>query len=74
MTAKKLHPHAIRYILRALEIYESTGQPKFVACAQQPVEYPLLLLGLRRDQDDTKLRISQRIDEMIYGGLEHEVQ
>lgn len=74
VTAARLHPNALRYILRALEIYEITGQPKSIACGEQEVDYPLLMLGLRREKEDAEKRIVTRIQEMIESELAQEVQ
>jgi len=73
-SAKVNHPHSTRYIVRALEIYETTGKPKSVICKEKPVDYPLLMLGLWRDKESTHKLIDQRIDEMIAGWLKEEVK
>jgi len=72
--ALKHHPNSLRYILRALEIFEKTGIPKSQLAKQNPVQWPLLLFGLRREKDDTNRRINARIKEMMNGGLIEEVQ
>ncbi len=72
--ASKLHPKSTRYIVRALEIYYKSGKTKTDSFISQPPQWPLLMLGLRRDKEDTNLRINARIKEMIAGGLVEEVQ
>jgi tRNA dimethylallyltransferase len=63
--ARKLHPNSTRYLIRALEIFHLTGQTKTENYQQQPVKHPLLLLGLRREKEETNRRINARIKEMI---------
>jgi tRNA dimethylallyltransferase len=63
--AQKLHPNATKYLMRALEIYHTTGKTKTEEFVQQPVKHPLLMLGLRREKEETNRRINTRIKEMI---------
>ena len=72
--AQKLHPNSLRYIVRALEIYYKTGKPKSEFAYEQPVKRPLLMIGLRRQKDDTNRRINKRILEQIEEGLVDEVR
>lgn len=72
--AAKHHPNSSRYIVRALEIFEKTGITKTQSAKEQPVEQPLLMIGLRREKDDTNRRINARIKEMLKGGLIEEVE
>lgn len=72
--AAKHHPNSTRYIVRALEIFEKTGITKTASAQEQPVEYPLLMIGLRREKDDTNRRINARIKEMLKTGLIEEVE
>lgn len=68
------HPHSTRYIVRALEIYETTGQAKSVICQAKPVNQPILMLGLWRDKESTQELINQRVSELIEAGLAQEVE
>ena len=72
--AKKHHPHSTRYIIRALEIYEKTGLTKTDAAKEQPVQWPMLMIWLWRERDDTNTRIANRVGTMIDSGLIEEVQ
>ncbi len=72
--AEKLHPKSTRYIVRALEIFYKSGKKKTDTFISQPPQRPLLMLGLRREKDDTNKRINARIKEMIAGGLVDEVK
>lgn len=72
--AKKHHPHSTRYIIRALEIYEKTGQTKSEAAKEQPVQWPMLMIGLWRSREDSNERIAKRVVEMVENGLIDEVK
>ena len=72
--AQKLHPNSTRYLVRALEIFYTTGETKTDSFIQQPVKYPLLMLGLRREKDAGNMMINARIKEMFAQGLVAEVQ
>ena len=72
--ASKHHPNSLRYIIRALEIYETTGQTKSDWFFQQEVERPILLMGLRREKEETNKRINTRIKEMYAQWLTKEVR
>lgn len=72
--AMKLHPKSTRYIVRALEIFYKSGQTKTDTFISQPPAWPLLMLGLRREKEDTNKRINARVREMLKGWLIEEVQ
>jgi tRNA dimethylallyltransferase len=72
--AQKLHPNSTRYLVRALEIFYTTGETKTASFIQQAVKYPLLMLGLRREKDAGNMMINARIKDMFAQGLVAEVQ
>ncbi len=72
--ASKLHPKSTRYLVRALEIFYTTGQTKTEWFVQQPVQWPLLMIGLRRDKEETNKRINARIKDMLKEWLIAEVE
>lgn len=72
--AAKLHPKSTRYIVRALEIFYKSGKKKTDTFISQPPQRPLLMLGLRREKEDTNMKINARIKEMIKWWLVEEVQ
>ncbi len=72
--AAKLHPRSTRYIVRALEIFYKSGKKKTDTFISQPPQRPLLMLGLRRQKEDTNLRINARIKEMLKWWLIEEVK
>lgn len=72
--AAKIHPNSTRYLVRALEIYHETWQTKTEVCKEQPVQRPLLMIGLRRDKETTNKLIDIRIKEMLKQWLIAEVK
>lgn len=72
--AAKHHPHSTRYITRALEIYEKTGLTKTDAAQEHPVQWPMLMIVLRREPADSNMRIAKRVLEMLAEGLVPEVE
>ena len=73
-TASEFHPSNLRYIIRAIEIYEKTGLQKSVLAQEHPVDHPLLMLSLTRNIEDAQILIHKRVEEMIERGLIQEVQ
>lgn len=76
-TASKLHPNDRFRIVRALEVYESTGIPISVyrkdhAFREKP--YRTLKIGLTLDRKSLNERIDRRVDEMIEKGFLDEVK
>ena len=72
--AQKHHAHSHRYLIRALEIFTFTGKTKTERSGEQPVRRPLLMLGLRREKEETNTLIDERIDELFDRGLVDEVR
>jgi tRNA dimethylallyltransferase len=75
--AAKIHPHDAFRIVRALEIYETTGQP-ISACQQEhrqaPPLFDVLKIGLSRQRELLYERINHRVDLMVEEGLIDEVK
>lgn len=76
-TARRIHPHDTYRILRALEIYETTGK----SISQFQIEhgfsqkpFTVLKIGLDRERIELYKRIDQRVDDMITCGLLPEVK
>ncbi len=74
--AAKIHPNDHRRVIRALEVFFSTGAP--ISRLQQNrshnFEYKLIYLFLNRDRSELYQRIELRVDRMIAEGLVEEVQ
>ncbi len=72
--ATKLHPHSLRYIIRALEIYEKLKKPKSEIVKENIPKRPILMIWLWREKEDTNRRINKRIKEQIQQWLIDEVK
>ncbi|MFU0791032.1 tRNA (adenosine(37)-N6)-dimethylallyltransferase MiaA [Virgibacillus proomii] len=73
--AAKIHPNNHRRVVRALEIYETTG--KRMSDFQQQVKespYDVKLIGLEMQRDELYRRINHRVDMMMERGLINEVE
>lgn len=70
-SAKEIHPNNRQRVLRAIEIYETTGKTKSAqieADLSQPL-YNVFTIGLDIDRKKLYERINQRVDEMFAAGL-----
>lgn len=72
--AKKIHPNNYRRVVRALEIYETTGKRMSEYQQQQSGKspYDYKIIGLEMDREKLYDRINQRVDDMIEKGLVEE--
>jgi len=75
--AARIHPNDAKRIIRALEVYESTGRP-ISSFQQQWAEnrrrHNWTVIGLRRQKDQEAKRINARVKTMIAAGLVDEVR
>ena len=76
VTARRLHPNDLRRVIRALEVYEMTGQP--FSAQKLPGEedspYRFALFGLKWEREALYSRINRRVDQMMEAGLVDEVK
>ena len=77
LAARRIHPNDLRRIVRALEVYELTGEP--ISSLQEQwdrgrTKFDYTLIGLRRDKDHQSRRTNERVGRMIEEGLVAEVQ
>ncbi|MEX1299431.1 MAG: tRNA (adenosine(37)-N6)-dimethylallyltransferase MiaA [Desulfotignum sp.] len=75
--AQRIHPHDGFRIIRALEVFLTTGVPISQKQTQHGFAHPRyrsLTLGLYMDRHDLYDRINQRVDMMMAQGLFAEVQ
>jgi len=72
--ATKINPSNTRRIIRALEIYDATGQPSSHLQRKEAPDFPILLIGLTRERSELYRRIDWRVDKMIQMGLAEEVE
>lgn len=76
-SANKLHYNDLKRVIRALEIYDTTGQKK--SAMQNTMQtfntgINPLIIGLTMDRDKLYSRINQRVDIMVNDGLIDEVK
>jgi tRNA dimethylallyltransferase len=72
--AEKINPNNTRRIIRALEIYYTTGQPSSRLRRKEVPDFPILLIGLSQERRELYQRIDWRVDRMIQMGLVEEVE
>lgn len=74
---EKIHSNDKKRIIRALEVYELTGQPISSFQTQfedQPIDKNWTIIGLRREKQLESARINKRVKKMIELGLVDEVK
>ena len=75
-TAHKLHPNDVRRVIRALEIFETSGKAKSERAGEEQIEgpYSIMVYGLSMPREQMYARINDRVDEMMREGLLDEVK
>ena len=71
--AKNIDKHNKRRIVRDLEIIKKTGKP-VPELKKDPLDFPVLMLGVKRKKEILDSRIESRVEEMIEEGLELEAK
>jgi len=74
--ARRIHPNDQRRIVRALEVYQATGQTITELQRQWDAgrsRYDAVFIGLRRGRADQARRINRRVKMMMEAGLRDEV-
>ncbi|MEE0881598.1 MAG: tRNA (adenosine(37)-N6)-dimethylallyltransferase MiaA, partial [Turicibacter sp.] len=74
--AKAIHPNNRKRVIRALEIYETSGIKKseMIEKQEHKLIYDVCLIGLTDDRKVLYDRINQRVDKMYETGLVEEVE
>ncbi len=72
--AKAIHPHNLRRIIRALEVYRTTGRPFSELARTTGPEFLPLLIGIHFDRDALYRRIDLRVDRQVEAGLADETR
>lgn len=74
--AARIHPNDQRRIVRALEVFELTGQPISILQRQWETDAAddWFVIGLRRPKEVESVRINQRVKRMVDEGLLDEVK
>ena len=72
--AAGIDPRNVRRVIRALEVYQTTGRPISFWQEKAPPSWDTLVLGLACPRDELYRRIDARVDGMMQAGLVDEVQ
>jgi tRNA dimethylallyltransferase len=72
--AAKINPGNTRRVIRALEIYYSTGQPPSQLQHKEVPGFPVLIIGLTQERSELYKKIDRRVDKMLQRGLIEEVE
>jgi tRNA dimethylallyltransferase len=76
-SAAAIHPNDLPKALRAVEVFELTGEPLSArqhAHGFRVPQYDAVVIGLRRERNDLYARIDARVDAMLAQGLVAEVE
>lgn len=77
ISAKRIHINDKQRVIRALEIFDETGQPMSVHnknFRKENDQYNLSMIALTMERQELYKRINQRVDFMISEGLVEEVE
>jgi tRNA dimethylallyltransferase len=72
--AARIDPRNVRRVVRALEVYETTGKPISAQQERKKPPYRSLKVGLTMERESLYRRVDQRVEEMLERGLVAEVQ
>ncbi|AKU27785.1 tRNA (adenosine(37)-N6)-dimethylallyltransferase MiaA [Anoxybacillus geothermalis] len=75
-SAARIHPRNVRRVIRALEVYHSTGKPfsEWQRGQQKQLLYEAAIIGLTAERSVLYRRINERVDQMIAEGLVDEAR
>lgn len=76
-SARKIHPHDLKRIIRALEIYEIENKTKTSLQKKAKgikAKYDVMIFGLTMERDKLYERINKRVDLMFRKGVVREVK
>lgn len=73
-SAARILSSNVRRVIRALEIYQTTGAPASQQRVKTPPPYQILQIGLSMPRELLYQRIDERIDMMLANGLVEEVR
>ena len=72
--ANAIHPHNLRRVIRALEVYRTTGRPFSKLARTSRPDFLPLIIGLHFDRDALYRRIDLRVDRQMEAGLADETR
>lgn len=73
-SAKKLHPNDLKRVIRALEIYDTTGKAKSLQQDAPVPRFDFTAVSIDYPRDRLYNRINLRVEQMFQQGLLEEVQ
>ena len=73
-SAGKLHPNDVHRVIRAIEIYETTGKRKSEMTPGPEGPYHILVYGLSTDRETLYNRLNSRVNRMMENGWLDEVR
>ena len=76
ISAEAIHPNNVRRVIRALEVFETSGETFSSQNDKQQSEllYDVAIIGLTMDREKLYERINKRVDIMVDSGLINEVK
>lgn len=76
VSAANIHPNNVRRVIRALEVFHTTGKTmaEFQESQEQELLYDVAFVGLTMDRETLYDRINLRVDLMVEQGLFEEVE
>ena len=73
--AEKIHPHDLRRVIRALEIYHTEKKkPSELKLHTEPLKYNFKIFGLQLERQKLYKNIDTRVEEMFKKGIVSEVK
>ncbi len=73
-SAEKLHPNDVKRVIRALEIYDMTGNPKSKQQDEQIPRFDFVAVSLDYQRETLYERINLRVEKMFQAGLIQEIE
>ena len=76
-SAAGIHPNNVKRVIRALEVFGTTGKPiseHQMESRREPPPYDYKIFGLQAERDVLYGRIEKRVDKMMASGLYDEVE
>ncbi len=77
ISASRIKPHDLRRIIRALEVYKSTGKPISYLqkkSSDSSAKFNYQIIGFKRNRENLYQRINLRVDKMVKNGFMEEVK
>lgn len=74
IAARRIDPRNVRRVIRAIEVFQTTGKPITELQRTKPPPYRVLTIGLTCGRAELYRRIDERVDRQIENGLVEEVR